>query len=213
MYPRATPSHQVETVSVDTELLLTTETGRELGQALRRALARTAPGAVVVADLRRVQHAGYRALHEVLAAVAAAHAELEYRYLLIWIDRDNEELLASLTAAAVERGTALPLLLYPEGLAGTVGKLTKSERDTLDLVERSGTLTAASLRTQIDVGASSASNRLRRLYRLRLVRRQERIVAESGGREFIYEALVTGAASSDGAPRWQMEETPSRSAR
>src|SRR5205823_2464222 len=66
-----------ETLVGGTDLLITGEGGRELGLAIRRALARASAGTVVVADLRAVRHAGYRALRELLAAVATAHAEHE----------------------------------------------------------------------------------------------------------------------------------------
>src|SRR5438876_7439636 len=166
---RASRPHETETVSCTAELLLTAEGGRELGHALRRALGRTSPGGLVIADLRLVQHAGYRALREVLIAVVVAHAELDYRYLVMWLQQENEELLATLEATATEQGIAVPLVLFPAGRPRTLGKLTKSERDTLELVERSGPVTAAELRSQVNLRTPSASNRLRRLYRLRLV--------------------------------------------
>ena len=131
----------------------------------------------------------------------------------MWLQQENEELLATLEATATEQGIAVPLVLFPAGRPRTLGKLTKSERDTLELVERSGPVTAAELRSQVNLRTPSASNRLRRLYRLRLVRREERIVAERGGREFIYQALAPGATARAATPSRPKESTHSRLAR
>ena len=173
----------------ESHALLNAEGGRELGNQIRAALATVPPGESLLVDLRRLRHAGYRALHEILAAVANAHSEREARYIVFGVQKGSEDLLAALDAVAKERGTALPVMIYPDRSTRAVGKLTKVERDTLELVARSTQVTAAELRRSGNLATSSASNRLRRLYRLRLVRREERIVADSGGREFVYEPL------------------------
>jgi predicted transcriptional regulator len=67
--------------------------------------------------------------------------------------------------------------------------LTKAETSTLELIEMKGELTSKELRGEQGLLPSAASNRLRRLHHLRLIRREERAVPASGGREFVYRPL------------------------
>jgi predicted transcriptional regulator len=91
-------------------------------------------------------------------------------------------------------GDVIPVI-DKTGARHNYGKLTKAERDTLKAVERYGRLTSRELRERLGMLPSAASNRLRRLHHLRLIRRDERAVPTSGGREFVYRPLVEGAAA------------------
>jgi hypothetical protein len=168
---------------------------RQIGALLRAQFGAAPPGTVLLVDLCAVRQAGFIVLRELIGTVAAALHENQDRYLLLCADEENADLLASLEIAARERRLVLPLLDRGGGWH-TLGRLTKAERDTLALVIEDGAVTAALLRARMGLLTSAASNRLRRLYDLRLVRREERLFSGSGGREYVYRALWPSPPSS-----------------
>jgi hypothetical protein len=146
---------------------------------------------VLLIDFTKLRQASYPALREVLSVVnvlrAAKHEE---KYLVFYVDLRNRDLVESIEMIARARGHLIPVL-DRSGDRHYFGKLTKAERDTLEVVEQHGALTSSELHHRSGLPPSAASNRLRRLHHLRLIRREERVVPASGGREFVYKPLVS----------------------
>ena len=165
--------------------------GRKLAEAIARELQHAARGTVLVVDLTKVRQASYAALKEMFSVLDLLRTmKLAERYLLFYVDARNEDLLEAVEVTALARRQMLPVI-DRKGVWHNFGRLTKTERDTLELVEASDGLTSKDLQHRFALLASAASNRLRRLHDLRLIKREERVVARSGGREFVYLPLVT----------------------
>ncbi|HEV2765539.1 MAG TPA: MarR family transcriptional regulator [Pyrinomonadaceae bacterium] len=177
------------------------DAGRRVAEAVERELREAAPGSVLVVDLTKVRQASYAALKEMFTVLDLLRtSKLAECYLLFQVDARDEDLLEAVEAAARERRSMLPVV-ERGGAWLSSGRLTKAERDTLEAVEQSGGLTTKDLQQRFDLLASAASNRLRRLHDLRLVRREERVVPFSGGREFIYTPLVAPQTAARGGRR------------
>ncbi|MHB8836675.1 MAG: hypothetical protein ACYC9Y_13370 [Candidatus Methylomirabilia bacterium] len=101
---------------------------------------------------------------------------------------------------ALERKRLPALLVHPDRSWDCLGTITPHLRETLLLLVSRGRLSAREMVGLLDLELTTSSTRLGSLHRLRLVRRQERIIGD-GGREFVYEGLVNGEGSADaGAP-------------
>jgi hypothetical protein len=171
--------------------MLSRSGGQEVCDAIIRKLHSLSRGAVLLADFSGVQQMGYLALREVFSALAALRtAELDDRYLLFRVDTQQQEIVESLAMIARDRGNVIPAI-NERGEWQTLGRLTQAEHETLDVVMEEAEVTSTQLTKRLHLLPSAASNRLRRLYDLRLVKREERVIAGSGGREFVYKPLIS----------------------
>jgi hypothetical protein len=179
-------------------MLFGKEAGHRVFQAVYQRLRRLPKEGLLVVDLTHLRQASHRALKEALHVCHVLRsAKFEERYLVFRVDERNRELVESIEMVARLDGDVIPAV-GRDGARLNFGKLTGAERDTLKAVERSGELTSRQLRERLGLLPSAASNRLRRLHHLRLIRRDERAVPGSGGREFVYRPVV---ASPAGGPR------------
>lgn len=76
------------------------------------------------------------------------------------------------------------LVTTTEGNWNIIGQLEQSLSETLKLIAKHGRLTALQLAQTLNLAINSASNRLKRLYDLRLVRREYEIT--ENGLQYIY---------------------------
>ncbi|HEX8721089.1 MAG TPA: MarR family transcriptional regulator [Pyrinomonadaceae bacterium] len=182
-------------------LLFGREAGHRVYKVAFQSLRRLPKEGVLLVDLSRVRQASNQALKEALSVVDVLRtAKFEERFILFLVDERNRDLCESVEIVARHGGDVLPAV----GRGGArihFGKLTAAERETLKAVERYGELTSRELRERLGLLPSAASNRLRRLHHLRLIRRDERAVSGSGGREFVYRPLVRPGARRAAAGR------------
>jgi hypothetical protein len=170
--------------------LLSGAAGHRVYRAIYSALRRLPKGAALLVEFCRVQAASSQALREILSVFDVLRSsKFEERFVVFQVDARNRDLVESLELSARFGGGVVPVI-DAAGERRDFGKLTKAERDTLKAVERVGELTSRELRERLGLLPSAASNRLRRLHQLRLLRREERAVPGSGGREFVYRPLV-----------------------
>jgi hypothetical protein len=174
-------------------MLFGREAGHKVYAAVYQRLRRLPKEGLLVVDLTRLRQASHQALKEALHVLHVLRsAKFEERFLVFRVDARNRELVESLEVVARLDGDVIPAV-GRDGARLNFGKLTGAERDTLKAVERFGALTSRELRERLGLLPSAASNRLRRLHHLRLIRRDERAVPGSGGREFVYRPVVADA--------------------
>lgn len=102
--------------------------------------------------------------------------------LLLGLTSDT---IANLKAAIELRHLKLAFLaVEAEGQWQCVGQLELSLRETLKLLWERGKLTAPELSEQLELAINSASNRLKRLYDLQLVRREYEVTSK--GLQYVY---------------------------
>jgi hypothetical protein len=174
------------------------EAGHRVYRVAYKRLQRLPAGGVLVVDLSRVRQASQQALKEVLLIAEVLRAsKFEERYVVFRVEPRNRDLSEALEEAARTGGCAVTVVSRA-GNFSRFGKLTRGELETLEAIERRGELTSKRLRDEQGLLPSAASNRLRRLHHLRLIRREERAVAGSGGREFVYLPLFRRAKEKKG---------------
>lgn len=97
----------------------------------------------------------------------------------------TDDSIKNLNAVIRLRRLKLALLtVEPGGRRRVVGQLEPTLKETLDLVTRSAPLTAPRLGALLGMAVNTASNRLKRLYDLRLIRRRYEVSTK--GLEYIY---------------------------
>ncbi|HEX8281800.1 MAG TPA: MarR family transcriptional regulator [Pyrinomonadaceae bacterium] len=177
--------------------------GHRIYAAIFRRLRALPKEGLLLVDLSRVRQASNQALKEALSVVDVLRtAKFEERFLVFRVDTRNRDLVDAVETVARLGRDVIPVI-DKAGARHNFGKLTAAERDTLKAVERSGGLTSREMRERLGLLPSAASNRLRRLHHLRLIRREERAVSVSGGREFVYRPLVPPPAARRAARKAQ----------
>jgi predicted transcriptional regulator len=91
---------------------------------------------------------------------------------------------------------SLMLAIENSGGWGILGSPTKAQCDTFSLIAKHGEMTSAQLSELLNISVNAACNRLLDLYNLRLIRRTERLLGETGGREYVYRPIIEIASDS-----------------
>ena len=176
-------------------MLFGAEAGHRIYRAVFKRLRALPREGTLLVDLSRVRQASNQALKEVLSVVDVLRtAKFEERFLVFRVDTRNRDLVEAIEMVARLGRDVIPVI-DRGGARHNFGKLTAAERDTLKAVERAAGLTSRELRERLGLLPSAASNRLRRLHHLRLIRRDERAVSQGGGREFVYRPLAAPGRS------------------
>jgi DNA-binding transcriptional ArsR family regulator len=97
----------------------------------------------------------------------------------------TEDSIHNVNAAIHLRNLKLALLIVEaDGTWTLVGQLERSLRETLEMLAKSQTMTAPELSEQIGSAVNTASNRLKRLYDGRLIRREDEV--SERGLQYVY---------------------------
>ena len=169
--------------------LVTREIGAKAYDLLRRAILQTESGTLLFFDFSGVlvmdsSFAGPSLLRLMRELVEGQYGD---RYLA----------LSNLTSSTKEnvditiRGHGLKIAVPVIGDSGSIGLLGEIEPNlshTFDMVNQRKAMTARELADLENIGISAASNRLKRLYDLRLATRTEEVTSE--GRQHRYQSLT-----------------------
>lgn len=102
--------------------------------------------------------------------------------LLMGLTPDSQ---TNIDAAIHLRNLKLAMMcIHSDGTWQVVGQLERSLRETLDILAKHRSLTAPALSETIGSAVNTASNRLKRLFDMRLVRREEEI--SERGLQYVY---------------------------
>jgi hypothetical protein len=166
--------------------------GQEISETIADRLSRVPQDSVLLLDLRLVHRAAPSVVREVVSMLTGLRSSgFAGKYLLFHVDMAKQEFVDTLEMVARDQGSVIPVMDMAGGWHA-LGRLTVGERDTLALVLECEEVTSTQLSERLHLAMSAASNRLRRLHGLRLIRREERLLARGGGREFIYRPLIAG---------------------
>jgi DNA-binding transcriptional ArsR family regulator len=168
------------------ENLLSREQGRRIFQRIEQELRKLPEGGVLLLDLRNISYATAACLIEVLSILdVPRERELQDKYIVLKSDSRNRDLNACLTLALKENGKAI-LWVDEKGNCLVLGELTKAQRDTLEIIRNRREATSTEISKLLNIPINAASNRLKDLYDMKLVKREERILPGTGGRQFVY---------------------------
>ena len=167
--------------------LWTRERARDIAGRLADLLRQLEPGGVAVIDLKTVEVFDFSFANELFGkTLLALPTEYPGRFLVVehltTYTRENlERALESLNLAMIERkGRQLSLL----------GKLHPADRETFGVLAAArAPVTAAALKEQLGINLTAVNERLAKLVRLALVRREHAISA-AGREQYEYRVLT-----------------------
>lgn len=166
-------------------LFLTRERGEQAFRMLAERLQATPEGQPLVVIFPPNQLVDSSFADESIIRLAEQVADGEFGDRCILLQSLTDDSITNIEAAISLRGLKLALLVAERtGEWQCIGQLESSLRETLQLVARREHLTASELADQKDLSVNAASNRLKRLYDQKLVRREHEI--SDKGLQYIY---------------------------
>lgn len=168
------------------ENLLSREQGRRIFQRIEEELRKLPEGGILLLDLRNISYATAACLIEILSILdVPREREFQDKYIVLKSDSRNRDLNDCLTLALKEKSKAI-LWVDEKGNCCVLGELTKAQKDTLEIIRNRRKATSTEISKLLNIPISAASNRLKDLYDMKLVKREERILPGTGGRQFVY---------------------------
>lgn len=166
-------------------LFVTRERGEQAYGILRAQLERLRDGHPLVVSFPRDQLVDASFADESIIRLGEQIVAGEFGERCILLEGISADSITNIDAVISLRGMKLALLaVEADGKWQVVGQLEPSLRDTLETVAGQGRLTAPELAKLANLAINSASNRLKRLYDQRLLRREYEVSEK--GLQYIY---------------------------
>jgi len=173
----------------ESENLLSREQGQQILEGIKEELTKLPVEGILFLDFRNIHCATYACLTEILSVVnGLKRGEFRDKYLIMKLESINHDLKDSLIFVIKEKNSVI-LSLDEKGNKKVLGKLTKAQSETREIVRKREEVTSTEISKLFDIPISAASNRLKDLYDKKLLRREERILT-TGGREFVYRCVL-----------------------
>lgn len=173
----------------ESENLLSREQGLRILEGIKEDLSKFPVGGILLLDFRNICYATPTCLIEILSVVNGfKHREFQNKYLILKLESNNRDLKDNLLLLLNEKKIVLPSF-DEKGNWTILGELTKAQRDTLEIVRERGEVTSTEISNLFNIPVNAASNRLKDLYDMKLVTREERILTSTGGRQFVYRCI------------------------
>lgn len=151
---------------------LTRLRGEQAYERLKSRLQKVAEGNALLLNFPQEQLMDVSFLDETLIRIGEEMTKNQFPPRTLLLQGLTPDTIANLNAAIEFRNLKLAFLaVEPEGQWQCVGKLELSLRETLQLLWKQSSLTAPELSEIKQLAINSASNRLKRLYDLHLIRR------------------------------------------
>jgi predicted transcriptional regulator len=173
----------------ETGNLLGCEQGQRVLAAIQEELNRLPAGGILLLDFRNIRDATPACLIEILTAIdKLKQLEFQDKYLILKLERANVDLKTGLSLVLKEKKCVIPNI-DENGNWEVLGELTKAQKETIEFIKERGEVTSREISQRLNLPIGATSNRLRDLYHLRLVTREERSLNITGGRQFVYRCL------------------------
>lgn len=168
------------------KLMVTRGTGREVRQALVDAILELPKGGVLYVDTRSLEFVDYSFADEAIGILVSRVAGGEYGERHIVLVESDRDLLENIEASLRQRNLAMIRVSEVGGEPVIVGTLEGHLLETLEAVREVGPITTADLAARLGVNHTACNNRATNLVERGLIARRK----ESGGRRYLYEAVV-----------------------
>lgn len=170
--------------------LLGREKGGQILTEVQKELDRLPVGETLLLDFQNINYTTHDCLIEILSVVIRNRGyEFHDKYILLKLDSTNHSLIDGLNMIFKERNCVIPSI-DEKGNWKVLGCLTKAQRDTVEAIVERGEVTSTEIGEILDIQISAASNRLKDLYDMKLVMREERTINTTGGRQFVYRRVL-----------------------
>ena len=170
---------------LEERFFLTRENGEQAYPLLREYLQEISEGQpmILVFPLNQVMDSSFA--DETVVRLGERIIAGEFGERCMILEGLTDDSITNIKAAISLRRLKLALLVVePTGAWQCIGHLERSLHETLDIVAKQGRLTASELSNLKKLAINSASNRLKRLYDQRLIRREYEVSEK--GLQYIY---------------------------
>lgn len=165
--------------------LLTREKGEQAYHLLSDVIALAAPDEPLVLSFPADQIMDASFADEAIVRLYEAIMRGEHDERTLLLTGLTEDSLKNLNAVIRLRNLKLAMLAVDDaGGWEVIGQLERSLRETLEMLQEHGQMTAPQLAEMIDSAVNTASNRLKRLYDTRVIRREHEVSEK--GLQYIY---------------------------
>lgn len=191
--PERRPSEVYEVSSSEAggKLMVTRRAGRQVREALAEILESLPKGGVLYVDTRDVDLMDYSFADEALGILASRMAGGEYGERHLVLVEEERDLLENVEASMRQRGLAVIRVDSPETLEapGVVGEVPEHLLETLQAIQKAGSITNADLAKKLGLNHTACNNRGTKLAKLGLIHRRMQTAAP-GGRQYTYERVA-----------------------
>lgn len=143
-------------------------------------------GGFLFLDFRDVRYVTCAFLENIISLFGKpGRQEIQDRYIVLYLDKINIELMKSIILLLKQKNFVIPYI-DEMGNISFLGDLTKAQKDTLEIVREKKSVTSSNVSEIFGIPVTAASNRLKELYDMRLVARDEKCLTSTGGRQFVY---------------------------
>lgn len=165
--------------------LLLREFGQRAFPTLETELRRVPEGSALILNFDDVSVMDTSFGDETILELALGLIANNYGNRFLVLEEPSRATLDNLEGAIARRRVKVALLVKHGGLVQVVGQWEPNLAQAWELVQRAGSLTARALADRLELEINTASTRLNKLYKARLLARQEEVT--STGRQHIYQ--------------------------
>jgi hypothetical protein len=189
--------HKIDIAAlVPSRCLLSREEGQNIASEIAKARENLSEEGCLILDFRAVRFATFASLTEIFSIAATCLRGIgTHMHIFLALSCNNRDLKQSIVHA-LKIAKSLMLSFDDAGFWDVLGSPTKAQKDTFSLITKLEEITSAKLSKLLNISVNAACNRLLDLYNLRLIRRTERLLGETGGREYVYRPVIEIASES-----------------
>ncbi|GAB62571.1 MAG: DUF4325 domain-containing protein [Candidatus Jettenia sp.] len=166
--------------------LVTRPSGQVIRERVERDIVKEEDGAIIALDFSRIGVIDYSCADEIVAKLISRLLSGEYGDKYIVLVGLNENQKENIEVALDRKDLAVIAKMEDKGKI-LMGKLHNYLQDTLDVILKKGRITAKDLSEIKKLEANTSGTRLLNLYKKRLVKRVDEVVAN--GRVWVYEEI------------------------
>jgi len=167
--------------------LVTRPSGQVVRNRIEKDIAKEKDGAVIALDFSKIGIIDYSCADEIVAKLVSRLLGGEYGNKYVTLTGLNENQEENIEVALERKGLAA-IAEKRNGEKVLLGSLHNYLKETLELIMKSGKLTAKELSQSMNLEANTSGTRLLNLHKKRLVKRIEEI--REGGRVWVYEYIL-----------------------
>ncbi len=183
---RARRVFEVSGGDFENRLMVTRGTGRVVRQALADALMGLPKGGVLYVDTRSLEFVDYSFADEALGILVSRVASGEYGDRHLVLVEEDRDLLENVEVSLRQRDLAMIRVEEVGAEPTVVGNLKGHLLETLEAVQKAGSITTAQLAEKLGVNHTACNNRATNLVKRGLISRK----TEAGTRQYIYERIA-----------------------
>lgn len=168
------------------KFMVTRETGRAVRPSLEEALTELPKGGVLYVDTRSLEFVDYSFADETIGILVSRVASREYGDRHLVLVEEYRDLLENIEASLRQRDLAMIRVEEVGAQPVVLGDLKDHLLETLEAVQKAGSITTAQLAEKLGVNHTACNNRATNLVKLGLIGRK----TEAGGRQYTYERIA-----------------------